>query len=179
MPGNDLSTYPDHSANLVTLKFSGPSKVDWTKKQWNKKHAAFYTPVLKIDKALDIDMEIRIHVKEDKFLDGDDHLGSFLVKFKAGEKTGVVRTVNNALAQSRGFSPETKDKFWLVVTKAGKIKGNVGKGDDGHADICIEAGHGSGDYKTTPDGVSYGIDTWNGSKRKKSGSKSVRRDPQN
>jgi hypothetical protein len=144
LPGGEtmsdkLKPIAKHVACLKKPSFSGPSQVDWTKQKWVESHAAYYTPVFELDKSLPVDAEIVVHVKEDITASSDPTLGKFFVRFPAGQTTGVIRTENDSLAQSRGFPAVTNGQFWLVTTKEERIKGNVGRGDDGHARVYLFA----------------------------------------
>jgi hypothetical protein len=134
-----LKKIAEYVAQLKTPSFSGPSRVDWTERKWVESHAAYYTPVFELNKTLPVDVEIVVFVKEDITARSDPTLGKFFVRFPAGQTSGVVRTENDSLAQSRGFPAVTNGQFWLVTTKEGRIKGNVGGGDDGHALVYLYA----------------------------------------
>ena len=109
------------------------------KKAWGARNAALYTPTFRINRSLPVTVEFGAKVMEDIRLWPDRKLGSFLVRFPAGSTRGQVRTENNAVARSRGFPAVTRNTFWLVATKKGRIRGNTGRGDNGHAKVYIEA----------------------------------------
>jgi hypothetical protein len=130
----------DFVAKITTLSFTGPSTVNYrSNKAWDEDHASYYTPTVVLNKPLAVDMEITVKVMEERNNAANPHLGTMKVKFAAGQTVGVARTENNTDARLRGFPAVTQKKFWLVATKANRIKGSVGKGDDEHADVYLEA----------------------------------------
>jgi hypothetical protein len=133
-----LNPIADQTARLQTLSFTGPSTVNYRNNtEWDEAHASYYTPTATLDQPMDVDMSLLIWVMENKRWDGDDHLATFHVTFPAGQTNGIIHTNNDSEERSRGFPAVTHNKFWLVATKANKIKGNVGKGDDSHANVYI------------------------------------------
>jgi hypothetical protein len=120
------------------MVFDGPSTIVWTKKEWDEQHAAYYTPILQISQPLPAAVELIVSVKEDRSVAVDPEFAKFYVLFPAGGTTGVVRTTNDTLAQSRGFPAVTNGRFWLVATKEGRIKGNIDKDNDCQAKIYLQ-----------------------------------------
>lgn len=171
---NGLHPVPYPVARLKKLRFTGPKRVRWTKKKWLAKNAAYYTPTFEIDRTLPADVTIRVQVREDIRPGADPRLGRFDVVFPKGKKKGIVITTNNKIARSRGFPAKTKGRFWLVATRAGRIRGNLTRGDDGHANVYL---------RTTRNGyacrkgkiVAAIIATGRGTTSLRSKSKSVRR----
>jgi hypothetical protein len=147
------------SAALKTVTFTGADKLPWSNSKWTEKRAKYYTPTITIDKALPVDIKLKVWVKEDKTADADDHLGTSWVRFKAGQTTGEFYTNNDDEAQERGFPARTQGKFWLVATKERKPKGNVGKGDDDHAKVFMDVRYENNSVIVDKHG--YVIGPWN------------------
>jgi len=80
-------------------------------------------------------------VKEERNLAPDPTLGSVRALFQPGARTAHdFVTVNHGVGgtPAPGSPQRTNGSFWLGVTKAGKIRGNEGKEDDGYARVYLE-----------------------------------------
>jgi len=72
----------------------------------------------------------------------DTTLGFFSVDFRPANEGGMaIVTYLSAVGDARtptGAPQETTGTFWLGCTRAGKVRGNEGRGDDGYAEVYLE-----------------------------------------
>lgn len=130
---------PINYRKIVKFDYSGPSHVDWNHGVWKKSRAAFYAVQIELDNPPDIELTMPIRVMQYNSVLANRHIGTCYATFSPGQKVGKVFTNNNAEAQGNGFPATTKDKFWLVVTKRGNLRGNLHPADSGDESIFLQA----------------------------------------
>ncbi len=96
------------------LNWPGPPRRAWTEKD-----KEYYQATIKLDQPAPEDFDLFFYVKENKWW-SDPVLSLFPFHFFQGATT----------AQQR---------FWLVCTRKGRVKGSFGKGDDSHATVYLES----------------------------------------
>lgn len=96
------------------LNWPGPPRRPWTNAD-----KEYYKATIELDVPAPETFNLHFYVKESKF-GSDPKLGYFTATFNRDAK-------------------RSQPTFWLVCTKAGKVKGNVGKGDDRHANVYLES----------------------------------------
>ena len=130
---------------VKTLDFSpddGNWIVNWPgppRRAWTAADVEYFTPTIELAYKLNFDLVLQVDVIEDRGWPFENiRLGRFYAEFEAGKVLpSVIRANNDSLEQSRGLPPRTFGKFWLVVTKAGKLRGNSEKEDNGHANVFL------------------------------------------
>jgi hypothetical protein len=129
---------------VKTLDFSpddGNWNVNWPgppRRPWTAADVEYFTPTIELAYTVDFDLVLQVDVVEDRNWGGNIQLGRFYAEFEAGNVLpSVIRANNDSVEQSRGLPPRTFGKFWLVVTKAGKLRGNSEKEDNGHANVFL------------------------------------------
>lgn len=102
-----------------------------------------YTPQLLLSRPLDVTRTLVFVVKEDRSAWSDPDLGLFSVTIPAGSRSPSSMSTpadggsGSQYVPSGTPNPETQG-FWLTCTARCKVRGNSGKGDDGHANVYIE-----------------------------------------
>jgi hypothetical protein len=101
-----------------------------------------YRPVIELEAPATEPIYQGFWVKEARRFWPDPTLGSFNSRFDVGSTTPAeIATVNYGVGGDppSGAPQRTVGSFWLTATQRGKIRGNEGKGDDGHARVYLEA----------------------------------------
>jgi hypothetical protein len=103
-----------------------------------------YWPILTLKHAVPTDVRLHFWIKADRTAWPDPTLGSFYADYSAGFRIPLLEVhypnaVGDAVAPLNApSSGETRALFWLGCTQAGKVKGNEGRDDDGHARVYLE-----------------------------------------
>ena len=139
-------TKPDsNDVNFTTIDFS-PSSGGWNinKQSGNLTFSDVkrYRLNIRLDRPAPSTFSWAFGVYEDRFFWSDPHLGTFLVTFNAGSSTAsniLYRANAGANRTPTGAVDLNGNEMWLGCTgKKGKVRGNSGKGDNGHADVYLE-----------------------------------------
>jgi len=101
-----------------------------------------YVPTFSIQqRATRRPVNINFGVMEERLL-GDTRLGTLRVTLvPTNQGGGVLLTYVSEEGDARrptGAPTEIHDSFWLGCTRAGRVRGNHGKGDDSHADVYLK-----------------------------------------
>jgi hypothetical protein len=99
----------------------GDYDINWPgppRRPWTEKDKEYYTATIELSVPAPESFSLPFYVKESRFW-SDTELGWFMANFAAG-------------------STRSQPKFWLVATKAGRIRGNIVKGDDRHAEVYLK-----------------------------------------
>ena len=125
------------------IKWPGPPR-----HQLRYSEVKHYTPLIELETQAPIGFTLYFGAKEYRESLGIDELMSdidltnFTVRFETGNIMPSEIKMCNAQAgppkDAEGAPQYTFGSFWLGVSKAGKIRGNVGTGDDGHARVYLE-----------------------------------------
>lgn len=101
-----------------------------------------YKPIINLKNRAPAGFWIGVYAKEERTWASNPELSYFMVRFDAGSKTPKeIRMLNHIKGPPRDVknSPKyTKGSFWLGCGKRGKIRGNIGTGDDRHARVYLE-----------------------------------------
>ena len=101
-----------------------------------------YVPDLTTNQNPINDFTLCFDIKEDRSYWFDIELGFFCATWTHGTSTPVsfnyVSQGPDATDVPDGAPASINNGFWLVCTKLGKVKGNDGKGDDGHANVYLQ-----------------------------------------
>lgn len=132
-------------------KSGGNFDINWPgppRRQLKYSDVKHYIPIIELESQSPIGFTLIIAVREYRESLGIDELMSDVdltdlrVRFEAGNRTpSEIRMVNHIAGPPKdpdGSPQYTFGSFWLGISKAGKIRGNVGTGDDGHALVYME-----------------------------------------
>jgi hypothetical protein len=102
-----------------------------------------FWPILTLKHAVPTDVTLHFWIKADRTGWPDPTLGSFFANYSAGFRSTLDVHYPNAVGDSEApsnapSSGELRLLFWLGCTKAGRVKGNEGRDDDGHARVYLE-----------------------------------------
>lgn len=100
------------------------------RRQWTYADRREYVPNFTFENGTPPMRGTIVHIKEDKR--GRDPI------LAIGVFNGTsFRIINSILSRDRGAPFSTDGAFWLVCTQRGKVKGDVGKGDNRHAKVYM------------------------------------------
>lgn len=110
---------------------------------WND--VSFFIPDIYLSQPAPSARSFTFEIKEDKWW-SDPLLGAVVVRFEQGEvkasSFSYPATFGGAQAP-QGTPPPDTTGFWLGCTQGGRVKGNAGRGDDGHARVYLVLAPGS------------------------------------
>lgn len=125
------------------IKWPGPPR-----RQLRYADVKHYVPTVVLKSAAPITFTLWIYMKEYREAMGVDELmadielGYFTARFDAGKSSPTeIKMVNHFAGPPKdpeGAPEFTYGSFWLGVSKGGRIRGNTGTGDDGHARVYLE-----------------------------------------
>ncbi len=134
-----------NSAQIQTLTFAANGTTDLDINcSGNAPTAAnlkLYTPQVVLSRAMDVTRTLAFVAKEDRRFASDPTLAAFTMVFNAGS-TSPTSMSTPANAGADVTPPGTPDPetqgFWLTCTTGCKVRGNAGRGDDGHARVYLQ-----------------------------------------
>jgi hypothetical protein len=132
-------------------KGGGSYNINWPgppRRQLHYSDVKHYLPTIELKAKPPIGFTLYIYIKEYREALGVDELmadielGWFDARFDAGKTSPTEIKMVNAFAgppkDPEGAPENTYGSFWLGVSKGGRIRGNSGTGDDGHARVYLE-----------------------------------------
>lgn len=137
-------TRPNTDVNFTTINFA-PSSGDWniTRQSGNLTFSDVkrYRLTINLDKPSPRTFSWAFSVEEDRSFWSAPYLGTFLVTFNTGSSTAsniLYRANAGANRTPTGAVDLNGNEIWLGCTGGkGKVRGNSGKGNDGHANIYL------------------------------------------
>ncbi|MEE8143607.1 MAG: hypothetical protein V3T77_10945 [Planctomycetota bacterium] len=128
--------------NVTQLDFRPKNhdwRIDWPRRPWRFGDETYFIPELKIEPFAHQTLELEIRIYEDRSFRRDVHIGTLWAIFFAGrDQPQYFSHAPDEWVKYRGFPPgNTRNKFWLLYTPTGRIKGNAGEGSRGDCKVYL------------------------------------------